>query len=138
MLKTEKKFNWPSNKESKFPSFNCETTFMENKNYLIKKIIELENVDHWKVLFYGLHRALINDQFILDYVYTLIEQKKANDQFTLDLAGLSNDEFHKILIMMEEKIENRNEVMIDEGQFYNKIWFYLSLASDMCAEKIIT
>jgi hypothetical protein len=125
------------NQESTFPLYDCETTIMENKEFLIKKIIELQNVDHWKVLYYGLERVLIDKQFIMNYVFALVEQENEQDQFTLDIAGLLTNEIDKIPKMLEEKVGDRDLIMVTDGQFYNKIWFYLSLASDMCAERII-
>ncbi len=124
------------NQESAFPLYNCEKTIMENKNYLIKKIIELKNVDRWKVLFYGLERQLIDNQFIMDYCLALVEQNYT-DQFVLDIAGLLNKELYQITDMINARINDRDEIMIIKGQFYNKIWFYLSLASEMSAENII-
>lgn len=124
--------------ESAFPLYDCETKIMKNKNCLIKKIFELENVNQWEIIYYGLQRSLIDKQFIMDYCYALIEQKNSTDQFVLDIAALTDkDDLYKLDTRTNAKISNHDEVLITKGQQYNKIWFYLSLATDLCAEKII-
>lgn len=128
---------YSSNQESRFPFNLCETTIMENKRYLIKKINELENVDQWHIIYYGLERKLINNEFVVDYAMFLLEKAKTSDQFTLDIASLLEHELGQISILFEQRIADKDEIMIAKGQFYNKIWFYLSLAADMCTEKII-
>ncbi len=124
------------NQESAFPFNKCKTTIMEHKNYLIKKIIELENVNLWDVIYYGLERKLINNNFVIESAIAMLEHNKTSDNITLEIASLLNHELEKVSILLNEKV-NKDEVMINKGPFYNKIWLYLSVASDMCAAKII-
>ena len=107
-----------------------------NKNYLIKKIIELENVNLWDVIYYGLERKLINNNFVIESAIAMLEHNKTSDNITLEIASLLNHELEKVSILLNEKV-NKDEIMINKGPFYNKIWLYLVVAADMCAEKII-
>lgn len=125
------------NKETAFPFNTCETTFMENKQYLIKKINELENVNQWEILHYGHKRKLINNEFIVDYAIFLLENNKNSDAFIVSLASLLKHELEKVPDLLNKKI-NVDEVITNKDILYNKIWFYLSLAAQMCAEKIIS
>ena len=78
---------------------------MKNKDCLIKKITELENVDQWEVIYYGLTIELINAQFVMDYCYALIEQKNCSDQFVLDIAALTNkDDLHNLPKKIAKKV----------------------------------
>ena len=124
------------NQESAFPFNKCKTTIMEHKNYLIKKIIELENVNLWDVIYYGLERKLINNNFVIESAIAMLEHNKTSDNITLEIASLLNHELEKVSILLNEKV-NKDEIMINKGPFYNKIWLYLVVAADMCAEKII-
>jgi hypothetical protein len=108
---------------------------VKNTNYLIQKIFELENVNPWEVLYYGLKNYFIDPLFIIDYCYTLVEQTNSKDLFVLDIAALSN--MKDIPKMISEKIGNDEDIMVAHREHYNKIWAYLSLAADMCADKII-
>ncbi len=124
--------------ESDFRLYENEVLIIKNKDCLIKKITELKEIDQWKVIYYGLTREHINSQFVMDYCYALIEQKNCSDQFVLDIAALTNkDDLYNISKNIIKKINNHEEIRTDKNQFYSKIWSYLSLAADMCAEKII-
>ncbi len=125
-------------KESDFRLYDDENLIVKNKDCLIKKIIELETIEQWKVIYYGLDRKFIDTRFVIDYCYALIEREHSVDQFVLDIAGLTTkDDLNNIPKMIAEKIGNSAEILIDKEQYYSKIWSYLSLAAEMCAEKII-
>ena len=70
--------------------YEDDNLIVKNKDHLIKKITEFENVDSWKVIYYGLTREFINPQFVLEYCYALIEKTNCADQFVLDIAALFN------------------------------------------------
>ena len=113
-------------------------TINVNAQYLIQKIIELENVDRWKVIYYGLECGRIDSQFVMNYCYVLIEQNCYVDKFVLDIPGFTNkNDFNNFSKLIGEKIDNAAEIMIDKIEYYFKIWSYLTLAADMIAEKII-
>jgi hypothetical protein len=115
-----------------------EDEIIKNTKCLIQKIIELENVNQLRVLYYGLKRGFIDAQAIIDYCYTLVEQTDSKDPFVLDIAALTDkDEIYKIPERIAENIDNPSEIVIDKNQYYSKIWEYLTLAAQMCAEKII-
>ena len=40
---------------------------MENQKYLIKKIIDLENINVWHVLYYAYQRTLIDNEFLINF-----------------------------------------------------------------------
>lgn len=111
---------------------------MKNQNCLIKKINELKNINLIDLLFYAYDKKLIDDQFLIDYAIAQLESGSNNkDPFILELAGLLDSEINKAGKLLEVQVKNNDEVLYEKGQHYNKIWFYLTLAADMCAEKII-
>ncbi len=124
--------------ESDFRLYEDEVLVIKNKDCLIKKITELKDIDQWKVIYYGLTRELINAQVVMDYCYVLIEQTNCSDQFVLDIAALTNrDDLYSLPKRIAKRVNNHEEIMIDANQYYSKIWSYLSLAANICTEKII-
>ena len=113
-------------------------TIMENKSGLIKKIIELKNINIYHLLYYGIEKEIIDNQFLIDYAYAkLVHDPEQNDQFLIELAGLLPYEISTARTLLLTQVSDIDNVMHENGQYYNKIWFYLSLAADMHADKII-
>jgi hypothetical protein len=102
--------------------------FTTNTQYLIQEIMHLKNINHWNVIYYGLKNNYINEQFVMQYCYALIEHNKSKDQFVLDIAALPNEE--RILKLLETKV-NHDEIMKDEQNIYYKLWIYFSFGSEL-------
>ena len=112
---------------------------MENTKCLIQKIIELKNVNIWHVLYYAYQRTLIDNEFLIDYAIELLSQNKTNDPKIVELAGLLDSETQQAEKIFEIFVaeKDKEKILYTESPAYNKIWFYLILAADMCEEKII-
>ena len=110
---------------------------MENQSCLLKKISKLQNININELLFYAFHRELISNEFLIEYALDQLERTKTKDPFILELAGLLHNETMKASELLVAKIANKEEVFTTNGQKYNEVWFYLILAAQMCAKKII-
>ena len=110
----------------------------KNKNCLIQKILNLKNIDLWKVIYFGYERNLIDTSFIVDFAIEYLAQSvEPADQLTLEIASLLKNQYDQVPRLFEKHVQNRDAVITTDGQKYNKIWFYLTLAADMCEDKII-
>ena len=110
----------------------------EKKDCLLYHLIELENIDHWKLLYYSFERSIVNADDIMQYSYKAIELKNSTDQFTIGIAGLLSYDKYSIEKLLDQKFEHeKDEIMIKDGQKYNKIWFYLLTATDLCQASIL-
>jgi len=113
-------------------------SLMENKEQILEKMLGLKNVDIWELLYYGLKRKLIDTQFIEDYVFAYLNHKEQpQDPLFLEIAGLLNNEKEQILPIVENAIKNPHDILTSNGELYNKVWFYLSIAADMSKANII-
>lgn len=112
---------------------------MENKDELIKKILSLNNVDYWNLIYFGLERALIDNTFIINFAieYLASEKVPKNDKITIEIAALLKHECENASKLLKESIKNQEHIMIEQGRFFNRIWMYLSLAVDMKKLQII-
>jgi hypothetical protein len=122
------------------PPFTCFGAIMENKEALIKKILDLKNIDFIALLYYGLHRELINNTFCVDFAMKALDNQKLATALMAELAGLSLDEIIRDLVpskLIESSIKDKEVILIEQGQFYNKLWFYLTLAADMYTLNLI-
>jgi hypothetical protein len=119
------------------PTLTCGEVIMENKEALIKKMLDLKNIDFIALLYYGLHRELINDSFCVDFAMKALGDQVLTTPLIVDLASiLTQEEITRDLLpskLIEESVKNKDEILIEKGQFYNKIWFYLTLAADVYA-----
>lgn len=124
------------NQESSFPPCITEAKIMPNK-YLIKKIMELENVDPWEIIYYGIDRRLIDHQFIIAYAEEVMSNNETVDQFTLEMGSLMPKEAEMVPKLFQARYKNWEQTMLERGQLYNKIWFYISVAADLGEAKVI-
>lgn len=119
-------------------SLNTKITHHEKKECLLSHLIELEGIDHWKLLYYGFQQFIVGADDIVQYSYKVIELKNSTDQFTIKIAGLLSYDKYIIEKMLDQKFEHdKDEIMIRDGQKYNKIWFYLLVTADLCKADIL-
>lgn len=109
----------------------------ENQKILISKILELKNIEIARVLYYGLKKDLIDSTFCIDFAISLLEQTQSKDSLILELAGLLEHDVKSVEKLLLAKIKNPDDVFISQGEFFNKTWFYLVLATEACALNII-
>lgn len=111
---------------------------MKNQQCLFKKILDLKNVNVSELFYFGLEKSLIESDFVIDFALSKIEQNKSDQKSPwLEIAGLLKKERDKVSDLIEQSIQDKSAVTTTKGPFYNKIWFYLTLAADMCEDKII-
>lgn len=106
---------------------------MEDRAKLITTILELENVNYWHLIYFGLERALINNTLIVEFACEYLASGKitVNDKLTLEIASLLKNEIEQASELLTRSIPDQNEILVKQGRLYNKIWMYLSLAIDM-------
>lgn len=97
-----------------------------NSKYLIEKIIDLKNIDFWKIVFYGYQLNLIDNIFLIDLATELLITDKLTNSLVIDLAALSekNSKMAGIILAENLKIDFFN---YEEKKAYNKIWFSVLL-----------
>lgn len=108
----------------------------DNKNYFIQNILSLQKVNIIDLLYNGLKRKLIDDRFCIDFAIESLSQGTTN-KLLVEIAGLLDHEAHQVEFLLKQNIQNEDEIFVAKGEFYNKIWFYLSAVSDMNEHGII-
>ena len=102
-----------------------------NQSELIEKLFELQNINLWELLYFGLKSFLIDIKLCMSFAKKYLIKYKENSSTILEMSnGLENNEA-KILVLMEKLITNKEEIINNKDILYSKIWFYLSLAVEM-------
>ena len=109
-----------------------EICLMDNHGELIQKILELKNVNVWSVIYYGLNRVLISKEFCIRFAETCLAKKEHIDNpLAMELGNLMDYEYDKVYELLDSLTQDKESIMIENNQLYNKLWFYLSLAADL-------
>ena len=109
---------------------------MNNTQVLIDKLFELENVNVWQVLYYGLHRFLIDTAFCVKYAEAYLTYFDKASVLVIELAELVPHEYHQVYTLFERLVSDKDIIMNNNAQMFNKIWLYLHLAIDMHTLKL--
>lgn len=124
--------------KSNYNHFTQKQCFMKsnkfhNNNNLINVILKLKNINLWNLIYYGLNRFIIDNEFCVEFAIASLMNNLPENSKIITLAGLLPNEYSEAHLLVEEMIDNKDKesILTSEEQFYNKIWFYLSCATEM-------
>lgn len=138
-FKRKQEINLDENFRDYLNTLTCEgQAKVKNKEYVIQKIFDLKNVNFVELIFFGMARGFIDNDFVVDFAMKALEYERlAQKTLWLEIAGLLKNEYDQAPTLIEQAIKNKQNVLTEQSSLYNRIWFYLSLAADMSTDKII-
>ena len=106
---------------------------MNNKKFLIDKILELKNVSLPELIYFGFVKEIIKDSFVVDFAMEYILRQDNIDPLWVDIAEFQPDKvpWEKMTQMFEKKIKDSQNILTSKMPLFNKIWFYLFTAATM-------
>jgi len=105
---------------------------MYDKQFLINKILELQNVSFTDLIYFGYVKQIIDEEFVIDFATGYIMQKNTDEFLWVDLSSTDPQKRdplatieESVLAKLEKKIQNPSKVLTEQMPFFNKVWFYL-------------
>ena len=104
-----------------------------SKDNIIETIFRLDNVDVWKVIYYGLRRFLIDAELCVKFAEECLVRLKNNDKLVFEMAALLEKEYDEVFTLIDKIVieKDQQEIIYQQDRFYSKLWFYINVSTEL-------